>query len=88
MILRNVTDTVIYSDSDVIFLKPIDELWQYFDEFNDAQVAAISPTTAYPLGGSVDNENFIPQTSGLFQINSGVSVLITFNLLFNVIEGV
>lgn len=73
MILKGKVDAAIYSDSDVVFVKPIDELWSYFHLMDKHQVAAISPTAGHPLGGSSTNENFISHPSGLFQINSGVS---------------
>jgi len=72
-ILHSETSAAIYSDSDVIFIKPIDELWSEFKQFGKQQVMAISPTAGHPIGGSKDNENFISHPSGLFQINSGVS---------------
>ena len=78
MILSNITDNLIYSDSDVIFLKPINYLWQHLKTFNEHQLAAIAPTTSHPLSVSEDNENFIPHVSGAFQINSGVSTLLHF----------
>nr|XP_018671616.2 glucoside xylosyltransferase 1-like isoform X1 [Ciona intestinalis] len=75
MVLKDVTDAAIYSDSDVIFIKPIDELWAQLKEMDERQVAAISPTAGHPLGGSKLNENFISHSTGLFQINTGVMVL-------------
>uniref|UniRef100_H2YMG5 Nucleotide-diphospho-sugar transferase domain-containing protein n=1 Tax=Ciona savignyi TaxID=51511 RepID=H2YMG5_CIOSA len=75
MILKGLTSAAIYSDSDVIFVKPIDELWAQFKEMDERQVAAISPTAGHPIGGSKLNENFISHPSGLFQINTGVMAL-------------
>ena len=72
MILKDVSSAAIYSDSDVIFIKPIDELWAQLKNFEQRHAVAISPTTDHPLSGSKDNENFISHNSGLFQINSGV----------------
>lgn len=73
MIMQNITEAAIYADSDVIFVKPIDILWNFLYEMDDINVAAISPTAGHPIGGSKDNVNFISHTTGLFQINSGVS---------------
>jgi len=77
MVLQNTADAVIYCDSDIIFIKPVEDLWSELQRFKKSQVIAISPTTGHSLGGSDDNENMISHSSGLFQINSGV-------LLFNI----
>lgn len=74
MILATRTDSAIYSDNDVIFIKPIDELWQHLKEMNEQQVAAIAPTTGHALSAGEDNVNLIPDPSGNIQINSGVSL--------------
>ena len=73
MILKDVTTAAIYSDSDVIFIKPIEQLWSQLKSFKGHQSVAISPTSGHSLGGSEDNENFIRGRDGIFQINSGVS---------------
>ena len=72
---KRITDAAIYADSDVVFVKPIDELWGYLKKFNDREVMAIAPTAGHALGGSRYNENFILHDTGLFQINSGVMVM-------------
>ncbi|XP_077548344.1 glucoside xylosyltransferase 2-like [Haemaphysalis longicornis] len=36
-------DAVIYADSDVLFLSPIEDLWHFFDTMNDSQLAAMAP---------------------------------------------
>ena len=86
MILEDVTSAAIYSDSDVIFVKPIDELWAQMKHFDKRHVVAISPTAGHPLGGSEFNENFIPHDSGLFQINSGVSVVVSRLMLIGLLR--
>nr|CAB3251434.1 glucoside xylosyltransferase 1-like [Phallusia mammillata] len=82
MILKDVTDAAIYTDSDVVFLKPIDQLWQQFASFNERQVASISPTAGHPLRGSRYNENFISHSSGLFQVNTGI-MMMNFTRMLN-----
>lgn len=72
MILTAKTDAAIYSDSDVVYIKPIDQLWGHLQQMTDRQVAAISPTTGHPIDVRGENVNFIPSSSGNFQINSGV----------------
>lgn len=30
-------------DTDVLFLSPVDEIWEHFDKMNSTQLAALSP---------------------------------------------
>lgn len=41
-LLRDV-DATLYVDTDVIFLRPLDDIWRFFDEMNSSQVAAMAP---------------------------------------------
>ncbi|CAH1395697.1 unnamed protein product [Nezara viridula] len=41
-VLKNV-DSVLYVDTDVLFLSPVDEIWEHFDRMNSTQLAALSP---------------------------------------------
>lgn len=79
---KGITDAAIYADSDVVFVKPIDELWNKLKEFKPREVMAIAPTAGHALGGSRYNENFILHDTGLFQINSGV-MLMNFTKILN-----
>jgi len=36
-------DKAIYIDTDLIFLRPVEDLWNMFDKFNNKQIAAMSP---------------------------------------------
>lgn len=36
-------DAAIYIDTDLVFLRPPEDLWAEFREFNDRQVAAMAP---------------------------------------------
>ncbi|XP_077548345.1 glucoside xylosyltransferase 2-like [Haemaphysalis longicornis] len=36
-------DAVIYADSDVLFLSPLEDLWHFFETMNDSQLAAMAP---------------------------------------------
>ncbi|GAB6022327.1 hypothetical protein CHUAL_006449 [Chamberlinius hualienensis] len=40
--LRDV-DSVLYVDTDTIFLRPADKIWQHFYKMNSSQIAAMSP---------------------------------------------
>lgn len=37
------TDRVLYVDTDILFLRPLDELWSLFDRFKPEQLAALAP---------------------------------------------
>jgi lipopolysaccharide biosynthesis glycosyltransferase len=37
------TDRVLYVDTDILFLRPLDDLWRLFDRFEPAQLAALAP---------------------------------------------
>lgn len=39
------TDRVIYVDTDVLFLRPIDDAWRLFERFAPEQLAALAPET-------------------------------------------
>jgi UDP-xylose:glucoside alpha-1,3-xylosyltransferase len=44
-------DAVVYVDSDVLFLRPLEDLWQLFYKFNMSQIAATAPESEDPRGG-------------------------------------
>ncbi len=37
------TERLLYVDTDILFLRPLDELWSLFDRFTPAQLAALAP---------------------------------------------
>lgn len=37
------TDRVLYVDTDILFLRPLDDLWRLFDRFKPEQLAALAP---------------------------------------------
>jgi UDP-xylose:glucoside alpha-1,3-xylosyltransferase len=41
-ILRNI-DSLLYVDSDVVFLSPVEQIWNFFDRMNSSQMAAMAP---------------------------------------------
>ncbi|CAG2162718.1 unnamed protein product [Oppiella nova] len=41
-ILKDI-DSVLYVDTDVLFLTPVDQIWSVFDRMNGSQMAAMSP---------------------------------------------
>jgi lipopolysaccharide biosynthesis glycosyltransferase len=42
------TDRVLYVDTDILFLRPLDDLWNLFDRFTPEQLAALAPEGEVP----------------------------------------
>ncbi len=36
-------DSVLYVDTDTLFLSPVSDIWHFFSEFNSTQIAGLSP---------------------------------------------
>lgn len=36
-------DSVLYLDSDTLFLSPVREVWRFFEQFNSSQIAGMAP---------------------------------------------
>lgn len=36
-------DSLLYMDTDTVFLTPVESIWGYFDKFNGSQMAALAP---------------------------------------------
>ncbi|VDI64305.1 UDP-xylose:glucoside alpha-1,3-xylosyltransferase, partial [Mytilus galloprovincialis] len=36
-------DSLLYVDTDILFLRPLDEIWMFFGKFNSTQLAALAP---------------------------------------------
>uniref|UniRef100_A0A3P9LDI8 Glucoside xylosyltransferase 1 n=1 Tax=Oryzias latipes TaxID=8090 RepID=A0A3P9LDI8_ORYLA len=47
LILKDV-DSVVYVDSDILFLRPVDELWGFLTRFDRSQLAAMAPEHEEP----------------------------------------
>ncbi|XP_039551264.1 glucoside xylosyltransferase 2 isoform X3 [Passer montanus] len=50
VILKDV-DSLLYVDTDVLFLRPIDDIWHLLREFNSTQLAAMAPEHEIPKIG-------------------------------------
>lgn len=37
------TDSLLYVDTDVLFLRPLDDIWKFFESFNSTQLAGLAP---------------------------------------------
>nr|XP_020506066.1 glucoside xylosyltransferase 1-like isoform X1 [Labrus bergylta] len=47
LLLKDV-DSVVYVDSDILFLQPVDRLWAFLSRFNSSQLAAMAPEHEEP----------------------------------------
>lgn len=47
LILKDV-ESVVYVDSDILFLQPVDRLWEFLSQFNSSQLAAMAPEHEEP----------------------------------------
>ncbi|XP_072308000.1 glucoside xylosyltransferase 2 isoform X2 [Eucyclogobius newberryi] len=50
VILKDV-DSLLYVDTDVLFLRPMDDVWSFFKAFNSSQLAAMAPEHEVPKIG-------------------------------------
>ncbi|KAM3956547.1 glucoside xylosyltransferase 1 shams [Aphomia sociella] len=67
-------DSMIYVDTDTLFLGPADELWSYFNQFNSSQISAMALEDDNP------NVSWYPRFAkhpfyGKYGINSGVMLM-------------
>ncbi|KAJ8361255.1 hypothetical protein SKAU_G00177800 [Synaphobranchus kaupii] len=59
VILRDV-DSLLYVDTDVLFLRPMDDIWSFLKEFNSTQLAAMAPEHEIPkIGCTLFKNNMI-----------------------------
>lgn len=47
LILKDI-DSIVYVDSDILFLQPIDHLWAFLSRFTPSQLAAMAPEHEEP----------------------------------------
>ncbi|XP_064634275.1 glucoside xylosyltransferase 2-like isoform X2 [Lineus longissimus] len=72
-ILPNI-DSVIYIDTDVLFMRPIDDLWDHFTKFNTTQIAALAPESEDKATGWYNRFARHPYY-GPLGVNSGVMLM-------------
>ncbi|KAJ7403770.1 Glucoside xylosyltransferase 1 [Willisornis vidua] len=73
LILKNV-DSLLYVDTDILFLRPVDDIWSFLGKFNSTQVAAMAPEHEEPRIGWYNRFARHPYY-GLTGINSGVMLM-------------
>uniref|UniRef100_A0A2D4NUE9 Glucoside xylosyltransferase 2 n=1 Tax=Micrurus surinamensis TaxID=129470 RepID=A0A2D4NUE9_MICSU len=73
MILKDV-DSLLYVDTDVLFLRPIDDIWGFLRTFNATQLAAMAPEHEIPKIGWYSRFARHPYY-GTTGVNSGVMLM-------------
>lgn len=73
VILKDV-DLLLYVDTDVLFLRPMDDIWSFFKAFNSSQLAAMAPEHEVPKIGWYSRFARHP-FYGVTGVNSGVMLM-------------
>ncbi|XP_056429920.1 glucoside xylosyltransferase 1 isoform X2 [Hyla sarda] len=73
LILKDL-DSLLYVDTDIIFLRPVDDIWFFLNEFNSTQIAAMAPEHEEPRIGWYNRFARHP-FYGKTGINSGVMLM-------------
>ncbi|XP_030230065.1 glucoside xylosyltransferase 2 isoform X1 [Gadus morhua] len=73
VILKEV-DSLLYVDTDVLFLRPMDDIWAFLKEFNSTQLAAMAPEHEVPKIGWYSRFARHP-FYGVTGVNSGVMLM-------------
>jgi len=73
VILKNI-DSVIYVDTDVLVLRPPEDLWDFFKRFNKTQLAGLAPEGEVPAIGWYNRFARHPYY-GALGVNSGVMLM-------------
>lgn len=67
-------DSLLYVDTDILFMRPLDDIWNFLSEFNASQVAAMAPEHEEPTASWYSRfarHPFVPP----YGINSGVMLM-------------
>ncbi|KAG8510540.1 Glucoside xylosyltransferase 2, partial [Galemys pyrenaicus] len=73
VILKDV-DSLLYVDTDVLFLRPVDDIWKFLRQFNSTQLAAMAPEHEIPKIGWYSRFARHP-FYGSAGVNSGVMLM-------------
>uniref|UniRef100_A0A3P9JRN5 UDP-D-xylose:beta-D-glucoside alpha-1,3-D-xylosyltransferase n=1 Tax=Oryzias latipes TaxID=8090 RepID=A0A3P9JRN5_ORYLA len=73
VILKDV-DSLLYVDTDVLFLRPMDDIWGFLKSFNETQLAAMAPEHEVPKIGWYSRFARHP-FYGVTGVNSGVMLM-------------
>jgi len=78
-ILRHV-DALLYVDTDVLFLRPLEDIWRFFDLFNNSQIAALAPEHEEPTASwyaRFARHPYVPPYGQSFSLPEEIVLLIT-----------
>lgn len=67
-------DSLLYVDTDILFLRPVDDIWSFLRKFNSTQIAAMAPEHEEPRIGWYNRFARHPYY-GATGINSGVMLM-------------
>ncbi|XP_064422346.1 glucoside xylosyltransferase 2 isoform X2 [Latimeria chalumnae] len=73
VILKDV-DSLVYVDTDTLFLRPVDDIWSFLKQFNSTQLAAMAPEHEIPKIGWYSRFARHPYY-GVTGVNSGVMLM-------------
>ncbi|KAF6032428.1 GXYLT1 [Bugula neritina] len=73
IILKNV-DSLLYIDTDILLMRPVQDIWAHFAKFNSSQLAAVAPEHESPNAGWYNRFARHPYF-GKLGINSGVMLM-------------
>lgn len=73
LILKEV-DSLLYVDTDILFLPPVDDIWSLLKKFNSTQIAAMAPEHKEPRIGWYNRFAWHPYY-GRTGVNSGVMLM-------------
>ncbi|XP_053319361.1 glucoside xylosyltransferase 1 isoform X2 [Spea bombifrons] len=73
-LILNEVDSLLYVDTDILFLRPVDDLWSFLNDFNATQIAAMAPEHEEPRIGWYNRFARHPYY-GKTGINSGVMLM-------------
>lgn len=67
-------DSLLYVDTDILFLQPVEEIWNFLSEFNSNQLAGMAPEHEEPRIGWYNRFARHPYY-GKTGVNSGVMLM-------------
>lgn len=67
-------DSLLYVDTDILFLRPVDDIWSFLKRFNSTQIAAMAPEHEEPRIGWYNRFARHPYF-GKTGVNSGVMLM-------------
>lgn len=73
LLLKDV-DSLLYVDTDILFLQPVEEIWNFLSQFNSSQLAGMAPEHEEPRIGWYNRFARHPYY-GKTGVNSGVMLM-------------